>query len=897
MSEFKKQRLQVIMEIALSHLKRIYYLAVGFALVFCSFSLSADNSILIGKITAYKSDPDLELEKNIQSKLVEKLEQEKYPIAYSKKRGLSAVNEAKTNHHYLYLDIYYTSKSNLKEFYLLIYDPTDEALIDSIYYSSRFKVPEEIQLPDDEIVADTPLMLETLFKNLVINIRSNSLKQESRENIEVNFLRTQLSKSIEYQLRISEEGKKAEEILKLLNPDLEVVTATQKAQNVNETPAGIIVVSGKEISRKGYLTVLDVLRDITMIDINSPGQGYQLDIGGRGVNPYQNMGKYWQILIDGHDMSWKQFYRNYLSPAWISVDNIKRIEIVKGPNSAVWGSNAVIGVINIITKDAGQESGNLISLGGGSNNTYFSTLSGAGNTKNGVKAYSSISIYNENVPRKIKEWSDVKGRDVYVNNNDSRYINSYTKLEWEGFTLNTMYSADNSHKAISSFSVGGKENFFQIQKYFGDLQWQKVFFDKFTIRMSGYSDWTEWGKNAKYEDNPYNPPITDPAKPGRNLQGSQNFIQPMSGRDKLIGYRFYTNYEFNNNMSVSLGGTYEFKNTILWHFPKTVSSNWEIPIYRTFQWGMYTMWNYKPHPMFQVNAGIRHDKDNIFGSQNSPRVGFVINPSSDIVIKLLYGEAFKAPSLFELFYTRKNNVYGNPLLHPEYNKTYEGQIIYTPIQWLITKLTLYDMDIDGVIVYGSRNRNEPLIAQEQFSFNVIPDKTSDYRQQMNKSKYKSRGAEFELDIKPDKHFTISLNTTYRRTTDVKMYNPIETIDPSLSFHKSLDYTASHKYSASVSYNYLNSTFTLIGRYEGPKDIPENLFKEPGYPYNMIKDTTIRTDSYNILNFVFYQVNLWEDLSFTLRIDNIFNRIHYDAGFDVLYNQPGRSGYFKLGYNF
>lgn len=894
--------------------------------------------IYLAPFTSFKSPENSIISNKIYSSLEKRLSHLGFRVVNSKGKNLNLnLQDAKEAKAIFYVEGLYkkTSQSENLNLYGQIYNPETGFLIDAINVEEDLGSTEEgivldkqeMQIPDDTSISEFTTKLSD-------RLRTNSKRAVKSENIDEYVIGSPIGQVKNFPIQKENIESDIADVFKIFE-ETEVVTASKKAQKVSEAPASIVVITDKEIQKKGYNTILDILRDVAMIDINSPGQGYLLDIGGRGINSNLNMGKYWQILIDGHDMTWRQFYRNYLSPAWLSVDNIKRIEIVKGPNSALWGANAVLGVMNIITKDNKDVGDGQISALGGSNSTLGGNITGSKTFAETGQIYSTLSYYNENVPRKIKEWSDVKGRDVYNTGNDSKYVNSYTKIKYKDFMLNTMFSQDNGRKGISQYSVGGN-TLFQINKYYADLLWEKKVTERLELRSSIYYDQTEWGKDARYEDNPYNGPITDPAKPAKNKLGTQRFIQPMKGADKISGFRFLANYDILRNMSIIAGGNYEYRYTTLWYFPETIGNNYsDVPKFNTFQHGTYAQWSYTPHKMININAGIRYDFDSIFHSKNSPRAGLILKPKDNVVIKMMYGEAYKAPSIFELYYARANSTFGNPNLKPESNKTYESQIIYTPFNWLVSKFTVYSILISDIIYYQVRDRREKLYGESSFKVNDRPTGTFDYRQQANSTNdYRSKGGEVEFDLRPMKNLTISFNGSFRWMDEVKselaykanlaqvfLTKTKQYDDDTMKRSSTLNYAAKTQYSSSVSYTFKdNYTFTLIGRYVSDKGVPSttntaNLSKigspgylpidttpgEPGYYYNNPIDTTIKAPSYYLLNFVFYWSNITENLDLMVRIDNLMNKEYYDAGalaagtgtFDVLYNQPGRSIYFKI----
>jgi len=139
-----------------------------------------------------------------------------------------------------------------------------------------------------------------------------------------------------------------------------VVTASKYQEKLSETPVSVEVIDEEEIKQKNAQNVADLLRDIAGVDINDYGGLVgSKKISIRGANP-----KHVLVLIDGQEMN------NPLDGAvdlsQLSIEQIERIEVLRGSASVMYGANALGGVVNIITKDATEESKTIVKLGYGS---------------------------------------------------------------------------------------------------------------------------------------------------------------------------------------------------------------------------------------------------------------------------------------------------------------------------------------------------------------------------------------------------------------------------------------------------------------------------------------------------------------------------------------------------
>ena len=144
--------------------------------------------------------------------------------------------------------------------------------------------------------------------------------------------------------------------------NIRVTSVSKKAQKTSETAAAVFVISTEEIRRSGAFNIPDLLRMVPGLDV-AQIDGSQWAISARGFNgQYSNK---LLVLIDGRTVYTPVFVGVFWDSQNVPLDSIERIEVIRGPGAAVWGSNAVNGVINIITKSAGETQGGAIEGGAG----------------------------------------------------------------------------------------------------------------------------------------------------------------------------------------------------------------------------------------------------------------------------------------------------------------------------------------------------------------------------------------------------------------------------------------------------------------------------------------------------------------------------------------------------
>ncbi|MFY9527395.1 MAG: TonB-dependent receptor plug domain-containing protein, partial [Candidatus Acidiferrales bacterium] len=160
---------------------------------------------------------------------------------------------------------------------------------------------------------------------------------------------------------------------------IEVTTASKEPVKVTRTPAAVYVITQEDIRRSGATSIPEVLRlapgvEVARIDSNT----WSLGMRGFGSALSRSV----LVLIDGRSVYTPLFAGVYWQVQDTLLEDVERIEVIRGPGGTIWGANAVNGVINIITKSAQDTRGMLVSTGGGSIDQGFVGFRyGAGNGK------------------------------------------------------------------------------------------------------------------------------------------------------------------------------------------------------------------------------------------------------------------------------------------------------------------------------------------------------------------------------------------------------------------------------------------------------------------------------------------------------------------------------------
>ena len=172
--------------------------------------------------------------------------------------------------------------------------------------------------------------------------------------------------------------------------NMEVTSVSKKEQTLSNTAAAVYVISKEDIRRSGATNIPDLLRMVPGVEV-AQIDASEWAVSIRGFN--SDFSNKVLVLIDGRSIYADSFSGVYWDQVRVPVENIERIEVIRGPGGTVWGANAVNGVINIITKSAADTKGLTMSAGGGSSETTDAFVQHGGDAgSNG--AYRVFSRYS-----------------------------------------------------------------------------------------------------------------------------------------------------------------------------------------------------------------------------------------------------------------------------------------------------------------------------------------------------------------------------------------------------------------------------------------------------------------------------------------------------------------------
>lgn len=464
-------------------------------------------------------------------------------------------------------------------------------------------------------------------------------------------------------------------------PDV-VVTATRTQEEVKVVPQTVEVITKEDIEQLGATDVYSALRLAANVDITSAGMaGHNVMIRGMSTN-------HTLILIDGKRFAGEDTSatQNVYALGRLSLSNIERIEIVRGSASAQYGSDALGGVINIITKKS-KEPSVMVGISTGSesiNNYYHIDFGKQGN-------FSSTFDMRFSDVRKNMQAGD-EGSNYYGPIQDFNFAGTWDLGNDKEIDLTLGYY--NEHTKADYADKYTSTGVFQTSK--DKKEWYDYRRYDYSLGYSGKTDNSDYMIRTFYsrldkENNLYN--YRDNfSGPMENILGS---MYPKYDWDKstytLWGIEGKNTIQLNDNHLLTFGGEYrqnKVEGTRLSDGGDNVHqvsqsgngivSNKYYSDKEINTWAGYIQDEWQVNDKLLVIPSVRYDHDSSFGGEVTPKIGATYFISDNSRIKANWGKGFKAPTISELYMAMHRamggqtvNVYGNPDLKPEKSTSWD----------------------------------------------------------------------------------------------------------------------------------------------------------------------------------------------------------------------------------
>lgn len=608
-----------------------------------------------------------------------------------------------------------------------------------------------------------------------------------------------------------------------------VITATKTEENSLRLANSITVIDSAEIADRNVQNLIDLLRTEPGISTTSQGGA------GTLTNVYLRGGKpdYTLVLVDGVELNLNNDPNGVFDFASFPLENIERVEILRGPQSTIYGADAMSGVINIITKKGSGAPGFSLSALGGSYNTFKLNASSLG----------EIDNFN---------YSLSLGR--HKSDGFSSANEKYNNTEKDGF---------HKDQIISTIGYDFSENikndvFVRFSKSESDLDQSGIYGDDPTYKFEQEEINLNNVTRISLLSDVWNQKIgLSFVRNVRKYQFDETINNPASSRSMYDGRKY--KFEWQNNFSmidnnlISFGIDFQYDEAFS-EYLYFSSFNYEsvFPKNNSKIFGAYLLDQIKIGQSFFASIGARVDNHNKFGSaityQFAP--AYIIWETGT-KLKATVGSGYKAPSLFNLF----DPAFGNADLKPEKSLGIDAGI--EQFFWN-----------DG-ISFGATyffNRFDDMFGFDPSTFKTI-----------NINKAQTSGVEVFFTLKPLSQFNLKANYTYTIAEDIT--------DGISNEEKQLLRIPEHKVGLFLSCNFMDAANTNVELiYTGKREDKD---------FSTFPATRLELKEYFLVNLsANYELNKYLQLNF--RIENLLDSDFMEV---FGYGTAGISIYTGINFNF
>jgi outer membrane receptor protein involved in Fe transport len=437
-----------------------------------------------------------------------------------------------------------------------------------------------------------------------------------------------------------------------------VVAAAKRVQTTSEAAASVSVITAQDIQQFGYRSLADALR--TQRGFYMVSDGLNWFAGVRGFLRPGEWNARLLILVDGRPTNEDIYGQTHLDLDFtVPMEAIERIEVIRGPGSALYGSNAVFGVINIVTKKGADVDGVETTLTGGTQDTAQANILFGKKFANGwdvigdFNGYSSqgdTAIHYDGVTDPAHNYGNIDGFD------EERAWAGFVKAQSGELTLEGDFASREKGNRSATYLT----SFFDPGNMYEDRH-------NFTAKVDHEISPTQSIHAMVY----YGYYKYDQAFEYAPSDGVPAYKYTTTASDAWVGEDIHYEWQATKDFHLLLGSDgnqavqarqndYDSLQGTVLNVPSSYNS-----------WSLYTEGEDKVTKWLDLTAGIRMDKVQRIGTNTSPRFAAILKPTNADTIKLLYGKAFREPNLYELLYFSPGSNTPNPDLKPEIVDTYE----------------------------------------------------------------------------------------------------------------------------------------------------------------------------------------------------------------------------------
>jgi len=474
----------------------------------------------------------------------------------------------------------------------------------------------------------------------------------------------------------------------------EVTAASRVTETVEDAPSSVTIISGQELRMMGYPTIAEALRGVRGLYI-SDNRNYAA-VGVRGFGRLGDYGNRLLVLQDGMPLNDNYIWSSYVGfDGRTDLDDVERIEVVRGPGSVLYGTSAFSGVVNLVTRSrnapskaeaavsAAQDAVGRMRVTG---QYRFSPDAGVWTSFAGGKGYGRDFFFPE-FQAEEPHRGQVRGSDGF----ESGTVNG--RVWYKALTLQWLFHSRKKQLPGAPFEsiVGDPRTRFTDTRGLLEARFEPKVSNELQLLSRGFGNLYEFvgvfafpsGEGGAQRDN----------YTGHWAGLEQRAIWTPSDRVRITA-----GGEIQRHFKTRQIGVTETDVVIDRDDPFTTGAG-------------YLTGDVTPVPWLKASAGARLDWYSTFGTSINPRLAFIVRPGDRTNVKLLGGKAFRAPSVYELYYTGANQLTPPPgSLRPEEIWSGEVEVTHrfsTTVTGTLAGFTNYVTDL--IVLGGSATAADPNI--------------------------------------------------------------------------------------------------------------------------------------------------------------------------------------------
>ncbi|NQY40789.1 MAG: TonB-dependent receptor [Henriciella sp.] len=441
--------------------------------------------------------------------------------------------------------------------------------------------------------------------------------------------------------------------------DTVIVEGSRLNQTETEIGSSVTIITAEDIDALGFDFAVDAIAAAPGVTVNSNGAfGGQASVRIRGAATGQTL-----VLIDGIPVNDPTSPSGGFNFARVDTENIERIEVLKGPQSTLWGTDAIGGVVSITTKRPDQ------GLGGSAFAEY-----GSFNTFRG-----GASVGNAN---------DAGDFRLAITGTSSDGVSKADE--------NNGNTEDDAYEALTLSAKGGL-NLGGDARLSANVLWTdaEAEFDSFVFGNQGnvgdgdeLSETEELSANISLTGSLFEDRLENLLLIGYSDIDRQNFtngIPSFGATGDRVLYRYQGTLGINETNTLAFGVERE----------ETTSGDEDTSID-----GLFALYEWQATDALTLTGGFRVDDHNTFGTETTGRVAAAYNPNVQLTLRASWGQGFKAPTLFQL--SGGGFAAPNPNLQPETSEAFDAGIDWRSKDGRFEAgITVFDSDIEDLISFAS----------------------------------------------------------------------------------------------------------------------------------------------------------------------------------------------------